>query len=84
MSSAERSCGVNLVKMGSQLRRNPHDVITQRLEERTKGVGLSKRIRTSLADIRVCKFTFSIELSCVLTPFVWKDSFFSILGNFQV
>jgi hypothetical protein len=55
LSSSERSGGVNLAKMGSQIHRNSHDTVTtQRLEDRTKSIGLNKRVRTSAADVRVC------------------------------
>ncbi|PRQ32261.1 hypothetical protein RchiOBHm_Chr5g0044401 [Rosa chinensis] len=50
LSSSERSNGVSLVKPGSH--KNPHGIMTQRLEDRAKGVGLSKRIRTSVADVQ--------------------------------
>ncbi|XP_022752570.1 uncharacterized protein LOC111301277 isoform X2 [Durio zibethinus] len=50
--SCERTSGVNMAKMGSQIHRNPHDIMTQRLEDRPKGVGLNKRVRTSVADLR--------------------------------
>ncbi|ESR37491.1 hypothetical protein CICLE_v10027692mg [Citrus x clementina] len=53
VSPIERSGGgANVAKIGSQIRRNPQDVMTQRLEERTKSVGLNKRARTSAADVR--------------------------------
>ncbi|KAE8037432.1 hypothetical protein FH972_010019 [Carpinus fangiana] len=52
LSSSERSGGVNLAKMGSQIHRNSHDTVTQRLEDRTKSIGLNKRVRTSAADVR--------------------------------
>ncbi|EOY33452.1 Uncharacterized protein TCM_041423 isoform 1 [Theobroma cacao] len=50
--SSERTSGVNIAKIGSQIHRNPHDIMTQRLEDRPKGVGLNKRVRTSVADLR--------------------------------
>lgn len=50
-SSNERA---NVAKVGSQIHRNPHDIMTQRLEDRAKSVGLNKRVRTSVADVRVC------------------------------
>lgn len=53
VSPIERSGGgANVAKIGNQIRRNPQDVMTQRLEERTKSVGLNKRARTSVADVR--------------------------------
>lgn len=53
-SSSERSSGVNLVKMGTQTPRNSNDTVTHRLEDRTKSIGLNKRVRTSAVDLRVC------------------------------
>ncbi|XP_021278609.1 uncharacterized protein LOC110412404 [Herrania umbratica] len=50
--SSERTSGVNIAKIGSQIHRNPHDIMTHRLEDRPKGVGLNKRVRTSVADLR--------------------------------
>lgn len=47
----ERSGGSNLLKMGSLMQR---DLVTPRLEERTKNIVLNKRIRSSIAEIRVC------------------------------
>lgn len=54
LSSSERSNGVSLVKLGSQIHKSPHGIMTQRPEDRAKSVGLSKRVRTSVADVRVC------------------------------
>ncbi|CAL1403946.1 unnamed protein product [Linum trigynum] len=52
-SVTERSNGpINLAKMGSQIHRIPHEGMPQRLEERAKCVGLNKRVRTSVADVR--------------------------------
>ncbi|XP_057986816.1 uncharacterized protein LOC110659949 isoform X2 [Hevea brasiliensis] len=50
LSLNERSNGANAGKMGSQIHRNTHDIMNQRLEDRAKGVGLNKRVRTSVAD----------------------------------
>ncbi|KAK9907802.1 hypothetical protein M0R45_000742 [Rubus argutus] len=52
LSSSERSNGVSLVKLGSQIHKSPHGIMTQRLEDRAKSVGLSKRVRTSVADVQ--------------------------------
>lgn len=52
LSSSERSGGVNLARMGSQIHRNSHDTVTRRLEDKTKGIGLNKRVRTSVVDVR--------------------------------
>lgn len=55
LSSSERSSGVNLAKMGSQVHRNSNDSVSQRLEDKTKSIGINKRVRTSVADDqRVC------------------------------
>ncbi|XP_015577676.1 uncharacterized protein LOC8271907 isoform X2 [Ricinus communis] len=48
----ERSNGATLAKMGSQVHRNSHDIMAQRLEDRAKNIGLNKRVRTSVADVR--------------------------------
>ncbi|KAL5583052.1 hypothetical protein UlMin_015494, partial [Ulmus minor] len=42
----------NLVKMGSQIHRNPHDPMNHRLDDRAKSVTLNKHICTSVADQR--------------------------------
>ncbi|KAA8544238.1 hypothetical protein F0562_022250 [Nyssa sinensis] len=51
--SNERSGRANLSKIGSQILRNPRDHATQKLEDKTKPVGLvlKKRIRTSMTDV---------------------------------
>ncbi|XVF46908.1 hypothetical protein PTKIN_Ptkin03bG0066000 [Pterospermum kingtungense] len=50
---SERTSGANIAKMGSQIHRNTYDLMTQRSEDRPKSVGLNKRVRTSVADLRV-------------------------------
>jgi hypothetical protein len=50
----ERSGGSNFLKMGTQIHRNPSDLGTQRLEDRTKTIVLNKRVRSSVAESRVC------------------------------
>ncbi|XP_031261152.1 uncharacterized protein LOC116119352 isoform X3 [Pistacia vera] len=50
VSPIDRSTAANLAKMGSQIQRNSQDLMTQRLEDRTKSVGVNKRVRTSVAD----------------------------------
>ncbi|KAG7947560.1 hypothetical protein I3843_14G101200 [Carya illinoinensis] len=52
LSSSERSSGVKLAKMGSQVHRNSNDSVSQRLEDKTKSIGINKRVRTSVADER--------------------------------
>ncbi|CAN1171397.1 hypothetical protein LINPERPRIM_LOCUS7948 [Linum perenne] len=51
-SMSERPNGSNLAKMGSQIHRSPHDGMPQRLEDRAKSIGLNKRVRTSVAEVR--------------------------------
>lgn len=48
----ERSGGSNLLKMGTQSRRSSPDLVTQKLEERNKNIGLNKRARTPVGDMR--------------------------------
>jgi len=52
--SSDRGSGVNLTKMGNQIHKIPNDNLTQRSEARTSNSMLNKRIRTSVADVRVC------------------------------
>ncbi|KAF9684699.1 hypothetical protein SADUNF_Sadunf04G0145700 [Salix dunnii] len=52
LSLNERSNLANVAKVAGQIHRNPHDIMTQRLEDRTKSIGLSKRARISVADVR--------------------------------
>ncbi|KAG5237874.1 spectrin beta chain, brain [Salix suchowensis] len=48
----ERSGGSNFLKVGTQIHRNPSDLGTQRLEDRTKTPVLNKRVRSSVAELR--------------------------------
>ncbi|KAK9284066.1 hypothetical protein L1049_012326 [Liquidambar formosana] len=50
--TTERSIGSKLSKVGTQIQRNPPDIVIQRLEDRTKNVVQNKRVRTSIAEIR--------------------------------
>lgn len=52
-STHERSGGLNL-KMGNQIHRNPPDLVTEKEEDWAKNVVPNKRVRTSLAETRVC------------------------------
>lgn len=64
--STERS---NLLKIGTQVHRQSHDLATQRLEDRTKNVVLNKRVRTSVAETRVCildVFLFPLCYLCIV------------------
>lgn len=54
LPSNERSSGTTVVKLGSQVLRNPHDSVNQRMEDKAKCARLNKRIRTSVAEVRVC------------------------------
>jgi len=45
--------------MGSQTHRSPSEPVNQRLEDRPKNIILNKRIRTSVADTRVCSQCFN-------------------------
>ncbi|XP_077241272.1 uncharacterized protein LOC143881849 isoform X2 [Tasmannia lanceolata] len=48
--SSERSTAANMLKMGSQINQNLSDLVTQRLEDRTKNAVPNKRVRTSVAE----------------------------------
>ncbi|KAL5735172.1 hypothetical protein ACOSP7_033033 [Xanthoceras sorbifolium] len=52
MLTNERSGGSNLLKMGTLMQRNSPDLLTQRLEDRTKNIVLNKRVRSSVAETR--------------------------------
>lgn len=52
-STHERSGGLNL-KIGTQIHRNPPDLVTEKEEDWAKNVVPNKRVRTSLAETRVC------------------------------
>ena len=41
-------------KIGTQIYRNPTELVNQRVEDRPKNVLLNKRVRTSVAETRVC------------------------------
>ncbi|XP_057979002.1 uncharacterized protein LOC131165336 isoform X2 [Malania oleifera] len=53
MAASERNGGSNLLKIGNQIHRNSPDIGNQRVEDRTKNVGLNKRLRTSMAEARI-------------------------------
>ncbi|XP_074312402.1 uncharacterized protein LOC141647927 isoform X2 [Silene latifolia] len=48
----ERSGGSNLLKMGSQSHRISPELAAQKLEDRNKNIGLNKRARTPMGDLR--------------------------------
>ncbi|KAK3228498.1 hypothetical protein Dsin_000379 [Dipteronia sinensis] len=52
MLTNERSGGLNLLKVGTLMQRNSSDLLTQRLEDRTKNIVLNKRVRSSVAETR--------------------------------
>lgn len=60
----ERPVGSNL-KMGNQMHRNSSDLVHQKLEDRPKNVILNKRVRTSVAETRVCSQYTESNFSCV-------------------
>ncbi|XP_010912280.1 uncharacterized protein [Elaeis guineensis] len=51
--SSEKSGGANLLKMGGQAHQNPAEVASSRLEDRTKNVVPNKRVRSSMAEVRL-------------------------------
>lgn len=53
----ERLGGSHFSKMGSQTQRSPSEIVNQRLEDRPNVI-LNKRIRTSVAETRVCSQCF--------------------------
>ena len=53
-SSTDWGGGVNFTKMGGQLHRNSSDILTQKAEAKASSSTMNKRIRTSVADVRVC------------------------------
>lgn len=65
VQSNEKSSNSTLLKIGSQMHQNPSDLAGQRLEERTKNGVSNKRIRSSMAEVRVCiSYMAFILLSC--------------------
>lgn len=71
----ERPAGPSLLKKGSQVHRNSPDVVNQRLEDRAKNNVLSKRVRTSVAELRVClnflnPFTFILAFKIYVSLFI--------------
>ncbi|XP_021611359.1 uncharacterized protein LOC110614174 isoform X4 [Manihot esculenta] len=52
MLMTERLGGSNFMKMGISIHRNASDLGTQRLEDRAKNIVLSKRVRSSVAELR--------------------------------
>ena len=69
VSSTERPGGAKLAKMGSHNHRNPQDIVTQRLDDRTKTAGLNKRVRTSVADVVGLYFNINVEYLCIFLRF---------------
>lgn len=59
-------------KIGTQVYRNPAELVNQRVEDRPKNVLLNKRVRTSVAETRVC-FLYDLEhhINCFVTSLAW-------------
>jgi len=70
--SSDRGSGVNLTKMGNQIHKIPNDNLTQRSEARTSNSMLNKRIRTSVADVRV-RMLYTIVFYILLLKFHIAD-----------
>jgi len=75
--SSDRGGGVNLTKMGNQIHKTPNDNLTQRSEARASNSMLNKRIRTSVADVRVrmcCTIVSSVFLFfiCIMQDAIVK------------
>lgn len=52
--SSEKPGSANLLKMGGQAHQIPAEVASSRLEDRTKNAVPNKRVRSSMAEVRVC------------------------------
>lgn len=52
--SNEKSGTSNPLKMGSMIHQNPAELASPRLEDRAKSLIPNKRIRSSMAELRVC------------------------------
>lgn len=63
----ERSSGSNM-KTGSQIHRNPSELGSQKFDDRPKNVLLNKRLRTSMAETRVCKIRIHLLHFLLLIP----------------
>lgn len=63
MMTSERSGGVNFLKIGTQSSRNPAELLNQKVEDRTKNGILSRRARSSVAEIRVCILQLLVAFS---------------------
>lgn len=76
--SSDRGGGVNLTKMSSQIHKTPNDSLTQRSEAKTSNSMLNKRIRTSVADLRVrmCYTIVTVVLFCVS---IIQDAYIKLL-----
>ncbi|CBI18590.3 unnamed protein product, partial [Vitis vinifera] len=89
----EKSVGLNSLKVGTHIHRSSPDLVSQRLEDRTKSVVMNKRVRTSMADIRVFWTAFGemggSQSPCFTRPFNdWKmeevEMLFCCLGGKKV
>lgn len=52
--SNEKSGNLNSLKMGNQTHQSPTDLASPRLEDRAKNAIPNKRMRSSMAEVRVC------------------------------
>lgn len=57
----ERASGSNM-KMGTQIHRGPSELVTQKSDDRPKNGTLNKRVRTSVAETRVCNYMLQFIL----------------------
>lgn len=54
--TSEKPGSSNLLKMGSQIHQSSSDIANVRQEERTKLAIPNRRVRSSMAEVRVCIF----------------------------
>lgn len=80
----EKSVGLNSLKMGTQIHRSSPDLVTQRLEDRTKNVVMNKRVRTSMADVWVCIENFLGYYETFYLIWLNNPSLFHLLGCFSM
>lgn len=88
MLANERSSG-SVLKIGSVMHRNPAEFGSQKFDDRPKN-GLNKRLRTSVAETRVCSCSyfsdvfniccFSIEIKSASCNFPFESDFSCVLG----
>lgn len=61
MLTNERSGGLNFLKIGNQSSRNPAELVNQKVEDRIKNGIMSRRVRSSVAEVRVCNCNFCLH-----------------------